>query len=171
MARYYSPRLMHFIQLDSFHYMNHYNYGNGDSINNIDPLGHSFMNFLKGVGNSFKNMFSDPSNIAGLIGGLAFGLVSGGAGFFATWGALDAFAANTLLGAAGGALGSLSADAITSHTNHLGRDAFRGFVAGAFVGEVGTRIAAEGVMVGAAGGGEAVEEAAGEGEAAGGAAG
>ncbi len=66
-ARYYNPRLMRFIQLDSYHFMNRYAYGSADPVNTVDPTGHSWSSFWKGVGKVFKRNLSGIITTAALI--------------------------------------------------------------------------------------------------------
>jgi len=81
-ARYYSAKLMRFINRDTYDLSNRYAYGNGDPVNNMDPTGHSAVSWL-------------PHGIAGWIGfcvaavaGLAVGWACP-----ASWGVLGEVAA------------------------------------------------------------------------------
>ncbi len=120
-ARYYNPRLMTFMQKDSYRFVNRYNYADGDVINRIDPDGHSsFGNLFKGIGHFFRNIFSSPVNVISfgasmllggavgsyLVGGIADSIISGILGRVALnagyQGTVDTIAAATLSGSIGG---------------------------------------------------------------------
>ncbi|KAI0009548.1 hypothetical protein F4779DRAFT_640391 [Xylariaceae sp. FL0662B] len=100
-SRYYSPKHMAFISMDRNHQENRYAYCDGDPINNIDPLGQSWLSIL------------------GLVtGAIVAGIVSFGVGFvveagLAVLGATELIA-STAAAVIGGAAGNVAGGAVTA---------------------------------------------------------
>ncbi|WP_440993435.1 RHS repeat domain-containing protein [Cysteiniphilum litorale] len=81
-ARFYSPKLMQFIQRDNYPLLNRYNYANDNPVNNTDPSGHmslGLMNITTGLGLALSTSlavalspeFSSVAAFSFMVGGIA----------------------------------------------------------------------------------------------------
>ena len=123
-ARFYNPRLMHFMQRDSYKLTNRYTFANDNPINMIDPQGHfSFSDLFSDF--NFKKAFKNPKTFfAGLGTMIAGGLVmyaTGGVGLFCEGGWLAGEEESAgLLSGVGKYFGKGSFKAATNGALHMG---------------------------------------------------
>ncbi len=113
-ARYYSPRLMHFIQRDSYDYINRYAYCGGNPIMRLDLTGHSFFG---DVGKFFKEAV--PQIAGMLVGSLIMSTAA--ATEVLSMGTMTvpvAVGASLAIGLIGGAAGSATTSAVSLAMNH-----------------------------------------------------
>ena len=72
-ARYYSPKLMRFLNRDTYDLPNRYAYGNGNPISNVDPSGHNAWSWIK------KNIIPHGTGWIGVGAAVVLGFVVGAA--------------------------------------------------------------------------------------------
>lgn len=139
-SRFYNPKQMSFLTMDSVHTENRYAYCEGDPVNRIDPTGHSWVDWLLApsvgaittlVGTAVANSLFTAALAA--VANVALTAVTGGA-----WAVAMAVAAG-VAGAVGGALGSLASNYISDKWGDRqvsGSDYLWGAIAGAAIGGI-----------------------------------
>lgn len=139
-SRFYNPKQMSFLTMDSVHTENRYAYCEGDPVNRIDPTGHSWVDWLLApsvgaittlVATAVANSLFTAALAA--VANVALTAVTGGA-----WAVAMAVAAG-VAGAVGGALGSLASNYICDKWGDRqvsDSDYFWGAVAGAAIGGI-----------------------------------
>ncbi|CAM1507742.1 Fc.00g045900.m01.CDS01 [Cosmosporella sp. VM-42] len=138
-SRYYNPRHMAFVSMDSYHKENRYAFCQGDPVNYIDPSGHS--------------QVSAVAWILGLAAGVVAGVLTAGLAdiAFVAMGA-SAATASIAAGTVGGAVGNLAAggvSAVVSGSSYDGSQAWRDLATGAVGGLLGTGVGVAASKLGA----------------------
>jgi RHS repeat-associated protein len=142
-SRFYNPKQMSFLTMDSVYTENRYAYCESDPVNRIDPTGHSWVDWLFApsagafttlVGTALANsLFTAALGAAALVANVTLTAVTGGA-----WAVAMAVAAGAA-GAVGGALGSLASNYISDKWRDRqvsGSDYIWGAIAGATIGGI-----------------------------------
>jgi RHS repeat-associated protein len=147
-SRFYNPKQMSFLSMDTYETENRYTYCEGDPINRIDPTGHSWVDWLAtgvgigvaiGVGAAVTALTAGTSAplMAAILGGILGGTLGNVSSLAVTQlvGGRDVTAGEYLAaGIMGGIVGGLSAGVGYTMTQAAGASVLKAMSGGAFTG-------------------------------------